>query len=83
MRTVYGNAPSVGRAIESEDELTSFDGDLKEDVSGGIVCESKIRFGNIYGGIHAIGFVVTDGVGVVVPLGYFLPGIECGTEERC
>ena len=80
MGSVNGCVPSIIGAVEAEDEFIAFDGGLNEDVSWCVVDESEIGEWNVDGGVHTIGFVVLDGVSVVVSHGDLEAGVQCSPE---
>ncbi len=80
VRAIDRDLSTVFRPIETEGERRTFDGCDDEDMSRSIVDEREIRFWDIDGRIHSVGFVIRYGVGMISPGGDFHAGSDRGPE---
>ena len=72
---------AVFGAEEMKGQIVVFNGRVHQNIARGVVDKGEVRFGDIDGGVHAIGGIVAYGVGVVATIDYLHTTINGGAEN--
>ena len=81
VRSINFDGTTIFGAKKTKGEIKTIDCWLHKDGTGSIIHKLKIRFGDIDGSVHPVGFVVLDGISMVAAFTHLEAAVDCGSED--